>query len=83
MKIVVTGTRGIPSIQGGVETHCEELFPRIVSMGGDVVLLRRASYVEKGSANDVRAFKGVGLIDLPTPRRKSFEVIIHTFRAVV
>ena len=83
MKIVVTGTRGIPSIQGGVETHCEELFPRIVSMGGDVVLLRRASYVEKGSANDVRAFKGVGLIDLPTPRRKSFEAIIHTFRAVV
>ena len=83
MKIVVTGTRGIPSIQGGVETHCEELFPRIVSMGGDVVLLRRTSYVEKGSANDVRAFKGVGLIDLPTPRRKSFEAIIHTFRAVV
>ena len=83
MKIVVTGTRGIPSIQGGVETHCEELFPRIVSMGGDVVLLRRASYVEKDSANDVRAFKGVGLIDLPTPRRKSFEAIIHTFRAVV
>jgi hypothetical protein len=26
MKIVVTGTRGIPGIMGGVETHCEELF---------------------------------------------------------
>ena len=25
MKIVVTGTRGIPGIMGGVETHCEEL----------------------------------------------------------
>ena len=30
MKIVVTGTRGIPGIQGGVETHCEELYPLIV-----------------------------------------------------
>ena len=29
MKIVVTGTRGIPDISGGVETHCENLYPRI------------------------------------------------------
>ena len=28
MKIVVTGTRGIPNVMGGVETHCEELFRR-------------------------------------------------------
>lgn len=83
MKIAVTGTRGIPSIQGGVETHCEELFPRVVAMGNDVVVFRRESYVEKGSANDVRSFKGVELVDLPTPRRKSFEAIIHTFRAVI
>ena len=28
MKIVVTGTRGMPNARGGVETQCEELFPR-------------------------------------------------------
>ena len=38
MKIVVTGTRGIPNIMGGVETHCEELFPRMVERGYDVTL---------------------------------------------
>ena len=27
MKIIVTGTRGIRNVMGGVETHCEELFP--------------------------------------------------------
>lgn len=32
MKIIVTGTRGIPDVMGGVETHCEELFR--VSQGG-------------------------------------------------
>ena len=32
MRIAVTGTRGIPGIQGGVETHCEELFPRLASL---------------------------------------------------
>ena len=33
MKIIVTGTRGIPDVMGGVETHCEELFPRIARRG--------------------------------------------------
>ena len=35
MKIFVIGTRGIPDILGGVETHCQELFPRIAEMGFD------------------------------------------------
>lgn len=39
MKIVVTGTRGIPNIMGGVETHCEELFPRIAKRGFDVTVI--------------------------------------------
>ena len=43
MKIVVTGTRGIPNVMGGVETHCEELFPRIAALGEDVTVIRRAS----------------------------------------
>ena len=43
MKIVVTGTRGIPNVMGGVETHCEELFPRIAAMGADVTVIRLIS----------------------------------------
>ena len=35
-RLFVTGTRGIPGIMGGVETHCEELFPRLVAMGYEV-----------------------------------------------
>ena len=45
MKVVVTGTRGIPNILGGVETHCEELFPRIAQKGIDITIIRRKSYV--------------------------------------
>ena len=36
MNIVVTGTRGIPNVMGGVETHCEHLFPRIARKGFDI-----------------------------------------------
>ena len=78
MKIVVTGTRGIPNIMGGVETHCEELFPRIVSRGFDVTLIRRSNYVH----DDLTEWKGVNLVTLPSPKKKSFEAIIHTFRAI-
>ena len=31
MKVVVLGTRGIPEVQGGVETHCQNLYPRLVN----------------------------------------------------
>lgn len=78
MKIVVTGTRGIPNVMGGVETHCEELFPRIAAMGADVTVIRRKSYVNDG----LKEWKGVKLVDIETPKKKSFEAIIHTFRAV-
>ena len=86
MKIVVTGTRGIPNVMGGVETHCEELFPRIAAMGEDVTLIRRASYVVPynppvGDGN-VREWKGVKLVDIATPKKKAFEAIVHTFRAI-
>lgn len=78
MKIVVTGTRGIPNIMGGVETHCEELFPRIMRMGNDVTIIRRKSYVH----DTLKEWRGVKLLDVETPKRKSFEAIIHTFRAI-
>lgn len=78
MKIVVTGTRGIPNVMGGVETHCEELFPRIAAMGEDVTVIRRKSYVGDG----LKEWKGVKLVDIETPKKKSFEAIIHTYRAI-
>ena len=79
MKLVVTGTRGIPNIMGGVETHCEELFPRIAAKGVDVTLIRRKSYVH----DTLTEYKGVKLIDIETPKKKSLEAIIHTFKAVL
>lgn len=77
-KIVVTGTRGIPNVMGGVETHCEELFPRISKMGFDVTVIRRSTYVHDG----LTEWKGVKLVDVDTPKKKAFEAIIHTGRAI-
>ncbi len=81
MKIVVIGTRGIPHIQGGVETHCEELYPRLVAMGCDVTLIRRSCYVTDG--NRINDYKGVKIIDVYAPRRKSTEAFVHTMLALI
>ena len=78
MKIIVTGTRGIPDVMGGVETHCEELFPRIARRGEDVTVIRRKNYVHDG----LTEWNGVKLIDIESPKQKSFEAIVHTFKAV-
>ena len=78
MKIVVTGTRGIPNILGGVETHCEELFPRIAKKGYDLTVIRRTCYAK----DNLQEYKKVKLVDVSTPKKKSFETIIHTLKAV-
>lgn len=78
MKLIVTGTRGIPNIMGGVETHCEELFPRIAAKGVDTMVIRRRSYVH----DSLSEWKKVKLVDIDTPKKKSLEAIVHTFRAI-
>lgn len=72
---------------GGVETHCEELFPRLAAMGYDITLIRRSAYVKQsvdekaGVCNGI--WKGVKLVDLKSPKTKAFEAIIHTTKAVL
>ena len=72
MKVIVLGTRGIPNIQGGVETHCEELYPRLVALGIDVILVTRKSYVTDLTITE---YKGVKLKHIFTPKKKSIEAI--------
>lgn len=81
MRITVIGTRGIPNIQGGVETHCEELYPRLVKLNHSVRLIRRSCYVPEG--DKLTEFKGVKLTNLFTVRRRTTETLLHTFLAVI
>ena len=82
MKIVVTGTRGIPGIQGGIETHCEELYPRIVDDNNhDVIVIRRSEYASR-QPNESE-FRGVRIKDISCIRNKYFEAILHTVKSIL
>ena len=79
MKIIVLGTRGFPNVQGGVETHCENLYPRLASLGCDVTVITRRPYIDPR----VTSYRGVRLIPLDCPRNKFLEAIVHTFKGVL
>ncbi len=79
MRIFVTGTRGIPDIPGGVEKHCQELYPLIAAMGHEVFLATRRPYVYDPQAE----WNGVRLVHTFCPRSKSLEAIVHTLTAVL
>jgi glycosyltransferase involved in cell wall biosynthesis len=79
LRIFVTGTRGIPGIPGGIEKHCEELFPRIAAKGHEVMLCTRDFYV----VHKTEQWRGVKLIHCYAPHKKSFEAIVHTFLALL
>ena len=79
MKIFVAGTRGIPDIPGGVESHCQELYPIIAEQGFEVKLSRRRNYVETPQKN----WSGIQLVDHFSPKNKSIEAIVHTFIAIL
>lgn len=80
MKVVVTGTRGIPGIQGGVETHCEHLYPLLAQKRCDVTVMRRDAYVDQTA--HLESYNGVKLCDLPTYRSKHFEAALHTLLSI-
>jgi len=79
MRIFVVGTRGVPEIPGGVETHCQQLYPFIVEKGHDVLICRRMPYVN----DEYSEWRGICLKDIYAPKKKSIEAIVHTFLAII
>ncbi|MHB0866618.1 MAG: glycosyltransferase family 4 protein [Thermoleophilia bacterium] len=73
MKIAVLGTKGIPARFGGIERHCEELYPRLVARGHEVTVFVRSWF-----APGRDSYKGVRLRVAPTLNVKGLDAVIHT-----
>ncbi|MDR1763828.1 MAG: glycosyltransferase family 4 protein [Dysgonamonadaceae bacterium] len=79
MKICVFGTRGFPDVQGGVEKHCEYLYPLLASKERKIMVFRRKSYVKSG----LQQYQNIDFIDLPSTRVKGLETVLHSFLATL
>ncbi|WP_218352163.1 glycosyltransferase family 4 protein [Alteromonas lipotrueiana] len=78
MKLCAVGLRGIPDVMGGIESHCQQLYPRLVKAGMDVTVICRSPYVDKTR----QQFQGVQLRSVWTLKHKFFETFMHTFLAI-
>lgn len=78
--VCVTGLRGFPDVMGGIESHCEELLPRIAALAPEqpIVVLGRAPYLRERR----QTWRGVEIIGLRCPQSKHFETILSTFFAI-
>lgn len=81
LKMCVIGLRGIPGIMGGVEAHCEQLFPRLKKLrpAYDISIVGRRPYVTGGQSD----YQGIKVVPLPAMRSKYFEAISNTALGVL
>ena len=76
-KISVIGLRGFPAVEGGVEKHCEALYPRLADRYS-ITVYRRRIYAKDGSR-----YKDICFVDLPSTKIKGVEAFVHSFLASV
>lgn len=81
MRICVIGLRGFPLVIGGIEAHCQHLYPRLrrLSEGLAITCLIRQRYTERPEF----AFEGISVKALWSPRMWGVDTLVHTFVALV
>lgn len=75
MKIYHIGTRGIPTTQGGIEKHIEEIAPRLADRA-EITVYGRRYYV-----GEVGEYRGVRIRRLPTFQTKHLDTILYALLA--
>jgi len=83
LHVMFLGLRGIPCIQGGIETHVENLAHRLVSLDCDVTVVGRKPYAINNNEISNSTWKKVQLVNLWSPSSKGLEAILHTFIGVL
>jgi glycosyltransferase involved in cell wall biosynthesis len=76
MKIAFIGQKGIPTKQGGIEKHVEELTKRLAGFGFNITVYSRSHYTEKRDKK--YTYEGVTIINIPSINTKHLDAITHT-----
>lgn len=81
MKIAIIGHKEIPSRKGGVEVVVEKVSTMLVNKGHTVDVYNRKHIGSKN--NNVKRYKGVKLINVPTININGLEALIYSFIATL
>jgi len=79
MRIAAFGFRSLPSTNGsaGADKFVEELLPRLVSRGHQVLAYNRKY---KDAFVPVTTYKGVNIKTFSTVQKKGFDTLVHSFK---
>jgi glycosyltransferase involved in cell wall biosynthesis len=78
----VVGLRGIPDVPGGIETHCEHLYPRLAALRANesfIIIGRRPTIGTK----DRICGQNLRVVALSAARNRYLETISNTFLGVI
>lgn len=73
-EIAIMGMRGFPHVQGGVERHCEALYP--LMSGRNFNVYRRKPFLTPES--NATTYPNIRFTDLPSTRVSGVEATVHT-----
>lgn len=79
--ICVVGLRGIPDVIGGIEAHCQQLYPRLVKLSGGtrVTVLIRYGYTQRRLSE----YEGIQVRTIWSPRIWGVDTVVHSFLSVL
>lgn len=77
MEIFVIGARGFPGVQGSIEAHCEELYPRLVRKGYEITALTIKQYTKTNN------WKDITFIRIPSVSLKTFQKPIYNLTSAL
>ena len=81
LHICVVGLRGIPDVIGGIEAHCQQLYPRLVKLSGEtrVTVLIRHGYTQRRLSE----YEGIQVRTIWSPRIWGVDTVVHSFLSVL
>jgi glycosyltransferase involved in cell wall biosynthesis len=81
MIVCVVGLRGVPRVMGGVETHCENLYPLLnkLRQNDSFTIIGRKAYLP----DRVSDYQGIRIVSLAHARGRHFETITNAVYGVL
>jgi glycosyltransferase involved in cell wall biosynthesis len=75
LHILAVGLRGLPGVEGGIERHAEELYPRLARLGCRVEVAVRSRFHPRGKPT---TWNGVEFKRFWAPETGGLEAFVHT-----
>jgi glycosyltransferase involved in cell wall biosynthesis len=80
LKIAAVGLRGIPDVEGGIESHAQSLYALLVEQGFDITVHARREFVASEAPHQ---WRGIKIVPSWSPKQAGLEALLHTFTAIL